>query len=62
MSDQALLAKDERLEKMTLLVSVPIKSLIGTFQKFPYHKPIWVVQNMKPANTIFHNHVISSLY
>ena len=60
--DEALLAKDGRLEKMTLLISVPIKSLIGTFQKFPYHKPIRVVQNMKPANTIFHDHVINSLY
>ena len=61
MSDQVVLAKDERLEKMTLLVSVPIKSLIGTFQKFPYHKPIRV-QNMKPASKIFHNHIINSLY
>ena len=49
MSDQGVLAKDGRLEKMTLLVSVPIKSLIGTFQKFPYHKPIRV-QSMNPAS------------
>ena len=49
MSDQGVLAKDGRLEKMTLLVSVPIKSLIGTFQKFPYHRPIRV-QNMNPAS------------
>ena len=62
MSDQAVLAKDERLDKMTLLVSVPIKSLIGTFQKFPYHRPIRV-QNMNPASKIFHNHKkINSLY
>ena len=27
MSDKTLLAKDERLEKMTLLISVPNKSL-----------------------------------
>ena len=27
---------------MTLLISVPIESPIGTFQKFPYHKPIRV--------------------
>ena len=36
MSDQTLLAKDERQEKMTLLISVPIKSPLGTSQKFPY--------------------------
>ena len=36
MSDQCVLDKDGRLEKMILLVSVPIKSL-GTLQKFPYH-------------------------
>ena len=62
LSDQTLLAKDERLEEMTLLISVPIKSLIGTFQKFPYQTLIRVIQNMKPDNTIFHNHVINSLY
>ena len=61
MSDQGVLAKDGRLEKMTLLVSVLIKSL-RTFQKFPYHKPIRV-QSMNPASKIFHNHVkINSLY
>ena len=37
--DQGVLAKDGRPEKMTLQVSVPIESPIGTFQKFPYHKP-----------------------
>ena len=37
--DQGVLAKDGRPEKMTLLVSVPIESLTGTFQKFPYPKP-----------------------
>ena len=37
--DQGVLAKDGRLEKMTLLVSVPIESPTGTFQKFPYPKP-----------------------
>ena len=47
------LTKDGRLEKMTLLVSVPIESPTGTFQKFPYHKPIRV-QNMNPI-IIFHN-------
>ena len=47
MSDKTLLAKDERLEKRTLLISVPNKSLLGTFQKFPYHTSIRVLQNMK---------------
>ena len=62
MSDQGVLAKDGRLKKMTLLVSVPIKSLIRTFQKFPYHKPVRV-QNMNLASKIFHNHIkINSLY
>ena len=37
--DQGVLAKDGRPEKMTLLVSVPIESPTGTFQKFPYPKP-----------------------
>ena len=40
--DQGVLAKDGRPEKMTLQVSVPIELPIGTFQKFPYHKPIRV--------------------
>ena len=42
MDDQGVLAKDGRPEKMTLQVSVPIELPIGTFQKFPYHKPIRV--------------------
>ena len=46
MSDQAVLAKDERLDKMTLLVSVPIKSL-RTFQK---------LENVNPVFKIFRNH------
>ena len=36
--DQGVL-EDGRPEKMTLQVSVPIESPIGTFQKFPYPKP-----------------------
>ena len=38
MSDKTLLAKDERLEKNDMLISVPNKSLSGTFQKIslPY--------------------------
>ena len=37
---QGVLAKDGRLEKITLLVSVPIELPIEIFKKFPYHKPI----------------------
>ena len=33
--DQGVLAKDGRLEKMTLLVSVPIESPTGTLKKIP---------------------------
>ena len=37
--DQGVLAKDGRLEKITLLVSVPIESPTGTLKNFPYPKP-----------------------
>ena len=35
---------------MTLQVSVPIESPIGTFQKFPYHKPIRVQNESHSKN------------
>ena len=35
---------------MTLLVSVPIELPIGTFQKFPYHKPIRVQNESHDIN------------
>ena len=52
--DQGVLAKDGRLEKITLLVSVPTESPRGTFQKFLYPKPgnEIRVQN-ESCNTIF---------
>ena len=37
--DQGVLGKNGRLEKMTLLVSVPIESPTETFKKFLYPKP-----------------------
>ena len=37
--DQGVLAKDGRLEKMTLIVLVPIESPTGALKKFPYPKP-----------------------
>ena len=52
--DQGVLAKDGRPEKMTLLVSVPIESPTGTFQKFPYHKPIRV-QNESHSKNFSHS-------
>ena len=42
--DQGVLAKDGRLEKMTLLVSVPIESPTGTFKNFPYPKPDYEIR------------------
>ena len=42
--DQGVLAKDGMPEKMTLLVSVPIESPTGTFEKFPYPKPVYEIR------------------
>ena len=54
--DQGALAKDERPEKMTLLVSVPIESPTGTFKKFPYPKLGYDIRvQSESCNTIFHN-------
>ena len=52
--DQGVLAKDARLEKMTLLDSVPIESPTGTFKKFPYPKPGYEIRIQSEShNTIF---------
>ena len=42
--DQGILPKDGRLEKMTLLVSVPIESPTGTFKNFPDPKPVYEIR------------------
>ena len=52
--DQGVLAKDGKLEKMTLLVSVPIESPTGTLKKFPYPKPGYEIRvQSESRNTNF---------
>ena len=52
--DQGVLAKDGRLEKMTLLVSVPTESPTGTLKKFPYPKPCYEIRvQSESRNTNF---------
>ena len=51
---QGVLAKDGMVEKMTLLVSVPIESPIGTFQKIP------LSQNNKGSEYESHNNFSQS--
>ena len=52
--DQGVLVKDERPEKMTLLISVPIESPTGTLKKFPYPKPGYKIRvHSESRNTNF---------
>ena len=50
--DQCVLAKDGRLEKMTLLLSVPTESPTGTLKKFPYPKPGYEIRVQSESRNI----------